>query len=101
MDKIMIPHADNAFVDRSEAPFEYLIVATGLPEHQIGSQPEAGAKQEMMNAIAHKVAELGLQGYKVHWADSAKNDDVRPDFAPGGTQTYVPVRPRRNTKVPR
>jgi transcriptional regulator with XRE-family HTH domain len=27
--------------------------------------------------------------------------DVPADFAPGGTQTYFPAQPRRNTKVPR
>jgi hypothetical protein len=76
MDKITIPHAENVFVDKSKTPYEVLVVATKLPEHPHGTQPEAGAKQEMMKAIASKVAELGLQAYKIHWLGNA--DASRP-----------------------
>ena len=71
MDKIIIPHAESARVDQSKTPWETLKVTTKLPEHPRGSQPEARAKQVMLNAIAAKVAELGLYGYEIDWLGSA------------------------------
>jgi hypothetical protein len=63
MPDIKIPHA-TAFVDKSQNPWEYLVVVPDLPEHSVA---EAGKRQDMWNAIAAKVYELGLQGYDIRW----------------------------------
>ncbi len=64
----MIPHAE-AFVDNSGYPWEILRVVTKLPEHS-SAGPQADARWEMLKAIATKVAELNLQGYKISSSDS-------------------------------
>lgn len=68
MPEINIPHAKTAFVDKSQTPWEYLVVVPDLPEHSV---TEAGQRLDMWNAIAAKVYELGLQGYDVRWPGSA------------------------------
>ena len=69
MPEIKILYA-TAFVDKSQTPWEYLVVFPDLPEH---SAAEAGKRLDMRNAIAAKVDELGLQGYEIRWSGRASS----------------------------
>jgi hypothetical protein len=69
---IKIPHAKTAFVDKSQTPREYLVVVPDLPEHSV-SGSEARKRQDMLNAIAAKVDELGLQAYDIRWPVGARD----------------------------
>jgi hypothetical protein len=69
LSEIKIPHAKTEFVDKSQTAWEYLVVVPDLPEHSVA---EAGKRLDMLNAIAAKVYELGLQGYRVHWSGATR-----------------------------
>src|ERR1700677_4007933 len=66
---------------------------------ELGGRDDTAAK--IISAIEAAGVEFTNGGEPgVKWT-AARSADVRPDFAPGGTQIYVPTRMRRNTKVPR
>ena len=70
MDEISIPHAVKAIVDKSETPFERLLVWTKLPEHS-STNDEAAAQQDMLKAIAVEVFDRRLNGYHITWSFNA------------------------------
>ena len=70
MTDIKIPHAERTFVEQ-DPPREILHVVTGLVEHPAEPGFDAGAKHDMMKAIANTVGDRRLDGYVVHWARQA------------------------------
>jgi hypothetical protein len=74
MKEIKIPHAKTAFVDRSQAPRETLVVVTDLPERS-SAGPEADNRHDMMSAVAAAVAEHRLQGYEIRWSEATGHAD--------------------------
>jgi hypothetical protein len=67
MENLKIPHAHKVHVIL-DPPRQILHVGTPLAESPGGVGFNAEAKQEMMKAIANRVARDGLDGYVVHWS---------------------------------
>lgn len=81
MDEISIPHA-KAFVDKSETPFDRLLVWTWLPEHR-STNEEHRAHQDMMNAIAAADFHHSLHGRRyITWSNPMVRDTI------DGTEKY-------------
>jgi hypothetical protein len=69
-----IPHARIVNVIK-DPPLQVLHVGTELPERPLSQGFSAEKKQELLKAIAEKVARECLDGYKVHWSDSGTRDE--------------------------
>lgn len=79
MAEIDIPHAINTFIQH-DSPREILHVVTALAEMHGEPSFDAGAKHDMMVAIAKAVAANRLDSYVVHW--SAKALAAKPKHRP-------------------
>jgi hypothetical protein len=83
MEEFNIPHATNAFIDRSRFPHEVLVVATYLPEHSAAG-PEADARYDMLKEIANAEADNRLQGHEIHWSTGGAGSGLtRPSSLQG------------------
>ena len=62
-----IPHAHTVNIIK-DPPRELLHVGTSLPEFPDQPGFSAEKKQHLLQAVARKVSDLGLDGYQIHWS---------------------------------
>jgi hypothetical protein len=71
MIEVEIPHAERAFIEETDTPYDVLRVITKLPRFSRSSGFNAEAKDEILKAIAAEIEKRRLQTYFIRWSDSA------------------------------